>query len=111
VRSDRERFLDILEAIERIEHYTPRGRTAFLSDELLQTWAIHHIQIIGEAASRVSDSIKTVHPEIPWAEIVAMRHILVHDYFLVDPEEVWATVERDLPGLKQRIITILRHIS
>jgi len=111
VRSDRERFLDILEAIERIEHYTPRGRTAFVGDELLQTWAIYHIQIIGEAASRLSDSIKTAHPEIPWAEIVAMRHILVHDYFRVDPEEVWATVDRDLPELRKHIETILRHIS
>lgn len=111
MRSDRERFLDILEAIERIEHYTPRGHTAFVGDELLQTWAIYHIQIIGEAASRLSDSIKTAHPEIPWAEIVAMRHILVHDYFRVDPEEVWATVERDLPELRKHIETILRHIS
>jgi len=40
-----------------------------------------------------------------------MRHILVHDYFRVDPEEVWATVNRDLPELKKHIETVLHHIS
>ena len=50
MRDDRERLLDILEAIERIERYAARGREAFENDELLQTWVVHHVQIIGEAA-------------------------------------------------------------
>jgi uncharacterized protein with HEPN domain len=49
VRSDRERLLDILEAIERIEKHTAKGRQAIEHDELLQTWVVHHVQIIGEA--------------------------------------------------------------
>lgn len=49
MRDDRERLLDIVEAIERIEKYTVRGRTAFDEDELIQTWVLHHLQIIGEA--------------------------------------------------------------
>ena len=47
MRSDRERLLDILEAVERIEKYADRGRQAIERDELLQTWFVHHVQIIG----------------------------------------------------------------
>ena len=54
MRSDRERLLDIQEAIERIEKYATRGREAFERDELIQTWILHHLQIIGEAARALS---------------------------------------------------------
>ncbi len=107
MRDDRERLLDILEAIERIQRYASRGRDAFLTDELLQTWVVHHVQIIGEAARQVSDTLKAAHPEIPWSAIVAMRHVLVHQYFDVDPQEVWLTVDRDLPDLKRKLDAIL----
>jgi hypothetical protein len=49
MRNERERLLDILEAIERIEKYAEEGKDAFESNELIQTWVIHHITIIGEA--------------------------------------------------------------
>jgi len=107
VRDNRERLLDILEAIERIERYAARGREAFENDELLQTWVVHHVQIIGEAARKVSESLRRGHPEVPWAQIVAMRNVLVHDYFGVDTEEVWVAVERDLPDLKRKLQAIL----
>jgi len=51
--------------------------------------------------------LKAAHPEIPWPAIVAMRHVLVHQYFDVDPEEVWITVDRDLPDLKRKVEAIL----
>ncbi len=107
MRDDRERLRDILEAIERIQRYASRGRDAFLTDELLQTWVVHHVQIIGEAARQISEMLKAAHPEIPWPAIVAMRHVLVHQYFDVDPEEVWITVDRDLPDLKRKLEVIL----
>ncbi len=107
MKDDRERLLDILESIERIERYTSRGKKSFENDELLQTWVIHHIQIIGEAGRKVSDTLRNKHPEIPRPQIIAMRNVLVHDYFGVDTEEVWAAVERDLPDLKQKIKGIL----
>ena len=59
MRSDKERFLDILEAIENIERYIPRGKQGFETDELLQVWVVRHLQIIGEAASRVSTETQT----------------------------------------------------
>ena len=109
MRDDRSRLLDVIEAIERIERYAARGRKAFETDELLQTWVVHHIQIIGEAVRKLSDALRSAHPEIPWAQIIAMRNIVVHDYFGVDTDEVWAAVERDLPDLKRKIQAILRE--
>lgn len=107
MKSDKERFLDILEAIARIEKYAKKGRKAFERDELLQTWIVHHLQIIGEAARKLSDASRKAAPDIPWPQIIAMRNILVHDYFGVDIEEVWAAVEKDVPVLKRKIRPIV----
>jgi uncharacterized protein with HEPN domain len=111
MRDDRERLLDILEAIERIEKYTSKGREVFEDDELIQTWVIHHLEIIGEASRSLSAQIRQEHPETPWSEIAGMRNILVHHYFGVDSSAVWNAVDRDLPSLKQQIEAMLVSLS
>ncbi|MBI5787339.1 MAG: DUF86 domain-containing protein [Candidatus Schekmanbacteria bacterium] len=103
MRDQRERLLDILEAIDRIERYAARGQAAFESDELIQTWIIHHLEIVGEAAAKLGRDFHEQHPEIPWPQLVAMRNLLVHEYFGVDLGEVWEVIERDLPVLKRLI--------
>jgi uncharacterized protein with HEPN domain len=62
----------ISEAIERIERYTKAGRSTFDRDELIQSWVVHHLQIIGEATRRLSQDWKASHPEVPWHAIVGM---------------------------------------
>jgi uncharacterized protein with HEPN domain len=94
---------DILEAIERIERHAGRGRAAFDNDELLQVWMVRHLQIIGEAASRLSQDARDQHPAVPWREIIGMRHILVHGYFEVDLDLVWSVVDRELTALRDAI--------
>lgn len=103
MKRDEDRLLDILESIGRIGKYAKRGRPAFARSELLQIWIVHHLQIIGEAARKLSDDTRRAHPEIPWPQIIGMRNILVHDYFGVDIKEVWAAVAKDLPVLKKQI--------
>jgi len=95
MRDDRERLLDIQEAVERIERYTARGREAFEQDELIQTWVLYHLQIIGEAARALSSEFTGQHAEVPWPRILGMRNILVHNYFGIDVAIVWSVVERD----------------
>jgi len=107
MRDDRERLRDMLEAIERIERHTAKGREEFEKNELIQNWVVHHIQIIGEAARKLSDKVRSEHDDVPWTAIIAMRNILVHDYFTVDIDEVWSTVEKDLPTLRSYISSIL----
>lgn len=107
MRDDRERLLDIQEALERIEKYAVRGRAAFEQDELIQTWVLHHLQIIGEAARALSPELTQKHSAVAWKQIVGMRNILVHHYFSIDTAIVWAVLENDLPVLKQQITELL----
>jgi uncharacterized protein with HEPN domain len=109
VRDDRERLLDIQEAIGRIERYTARGQAAFAADELIQTWVVHHIQIIGEAVRGLSTDFRTRHPEVPWVQIVGMRNVLVHAYFGINLARVWSVVERDVPPFKQQVNQLWRR--
>ena len=111
MRDDRERLFDILEAIERIDKYASKGRPAFEDDELIQTWVLHHLQLIGEEKRALSTEVKQRHPEAPWGQIAGMRNILVHEYFGIDTSAVWNVVEGDLPALKQQIEAILAELS
>jgi len=107
MRDDRERLLDIIEAIENVQKYASQGRDVFRNDELIQTWILHHIQILGEAAARLSNEFQEQHPDIPWFKIIGMRNILVHDYFGIDIEAVWSVVENDIPVLYNQIKRLL----
>lgn len=103
MRGDLQRVADILEAIQRIERYAVRGRPAFQADELIQSWIVRHLQIIGEAARALTPEFRSRHSAVAWSEIIGMRTILVHRYFDVDPEVVWAVVERDLSLLQRQL--------
>lgn len=107
MRNDRERLFDILEAIAQIEKYAARGKAVFEHDELIQNWIVNRLQIIGEASRGLTVSFRAQHPEIPWTDIIGMRNILVHDYFGIDTEIVWAVVEDSLPTLKNRVSEIV----
>ena len=88
MRDPSERLEDMLEAIAHIERYAARGREAFEKDELVQSWFVRHLQIIGEAARALPEDVLIRAPEVPWSKIVGMRHILVHDYFGIDTKAV-----------------------
>ncbi len=107
MRNDRDWLLDILEAIDKIEKYASRGEDKFFEEELIQIWIIHYLQIAGEAANQLSDSLKKSRTDIPWKGIIGMRNVLIHQYFGLDVDEIWDTVSTDLPVLKARIQELL----
>lgn len=74
-------------------------REQFRTYEDLQIILTHLIQVIGEAASRVSKPFREANPQIPWRAIIGMRHKVVHDYMAVDLDRVWDTVSEELPSL------------
>ena len=71
----------------------------FEQSQLHQNAILKAIEIIGEAAARISEETKQAHPGIPWPEIIGMRNHLVHAYFEVDLKRVWKTAQQDIPRL------------
>lgn len=107
MRDPRERLRDILEAIAAIERYQDRDRTAFERDELLQTWFLRHLQIIGEAARALPEEVRVRAPDIPWPKIIGMRNVLVHGYFEIDTDIVWDAATREVPALRSAVERLL----
>ncbi len=107
MRNDRERLRDILEAIDAILKYARRGKMAFESDELIQTWILHHLLILGEAATGLSDSFIEQSCHMPWRKIIGMRNILIHHYFGIDLKIVWDVDEEELPRLREGVDVLL----
>lgn len=96
----------IRDSIARIEKYTNgMGEPEFISNELVQDAVIRQLQIIGEAAKKLSDETRAMYPDVQWKDIAGMRDKLVHDYFGVDLGAVWDTVTNDLPGLGKALGT------
>lgn len=97
----------ILDAIERIDRHTAHvDEGSFLSSELIQDAVIRNLEVIGEAANnilRVDHAFASIHTDIPWRVMYAMRNRLTHGYDMVDLEMVWNTVRNDLPSLYQLI--------
>ncbi|HEV3012644.1 MAG TPA: DUF86 domain-containing protein [Actinomycetota bacterium] len=111
MRSDRERLLDILESVERIEAQAARGRGAFAADEVSQTAVVRWVEIIGEAARGLTEELRRAHPEVPWRQMVAMRNVLIHGYFDIDVDLVWSVAENDLPKLAAQVRAILEETA
>ncbi len=76
-----------------------RGRPDLDSDAMLAFALIRAVEIIGEAAARLPGPVRDAHPEIPWAQIMGMRNRLVHGYYDVDLDVLWATVSTNLTPL------------
>jgi len=84
-----------------------KGRADYDADETLRLALTHLLQVIGEAARRLSAEFLSAHPELPWSAIVGMRHKVVHDYMNVDEDVVWQTVIGDLPDLIRSLEAIV----
>ncbi len=111
MRDPKERLRDILEAIAGIDRYAARGRDAFEKEELIQVWVVHQLQIMGEAAAQLGRDFRAAHPEVPWAQIVAMRNVLVHEYFGVDLNELWNVVQGDLKAIQGQVERLLSELE
>ena len=94
--------MDIHDAIADIERYRTT-RASFDADERTQVWMVNRLQIIGEASRHLSQAFRDQHAEVPWQLIIGMRHHLVHGYFNIDPDILWAAVTERIPELKARV--------
>lgn len=94
-------------AAKAIEKTAGMSREDYDADENIRMVMAHIIQMIGEAAGRVSEGFKYAHADIPWKQIVGTRHRIVHDYMDVDYDVIWEILKRDLPSLKEKLAAIL----
>ena len=83
------------------------GKDRFMASHTLQDAVLRNLQTMAESTRRLSDDLKTTEPEIEWRRIAAFRNVLVHDYLGIDLEIVWEVAQRDLPKLRQAIVSML----
>ncbi len=86
-------------ALKAREFVAGRARTDLNHDEQLTLALVRLLEVLGEAATQVSEDTRKLHPQIPWANITATRNRLIHGYFDVDLDIVWEIVSADLPAL------------
>ena len=102
------RIRDIIEAANNIASFTEGYSQEELAVDKLRYFAVvKNVEIIGEAAYMLSLEFKETHREIPWDDIIRMRHVLVHGYATILPELLWHTALVDVPLLKKQIEEIL----
>lgn len=102
--NDRERLRHMLDAARDVSTYVEgRSRADLDSDSMLLRALVNALQVIGEAAARVSDEGRARVPTLPWGEIVGTRHILVHVYWGIDADQVWNAAIEDVPVLIKAI--------
>jgi uncharacterized protein with HEPN domain len=107
VKDDRVYLHHLRDALDDIGHYANARREAFFAERMRQDATLRKLQVIGQAVKNLSDRSKSRQPHIPWKQIAGLRDKVIHDYFGVNLEIVWAVVEKDLPQLRRAVDALL----
>ncbi len=107
MKDERVYLLHILECIRRIEENTSRGHGRFMASHTLQDAVLRNLQTMAESTQRLSEELKTDHPEVEWQRIAAFRNVLVHDYLGIDLERIWQITQREIQQLKRTTEAIM----
>ncbi len=99
---------DVLSACRKVEAIVAAtDEVSFLKDAVLPAAVLHHLTVIGEAISCLSVELRERHPEVPWRQIIAVRHRIVHAYFDLDWQILWDAAIGDIPELRRQVLNIL----
>ena len=109
---DRDRLEHIIEAIDCILKFSDcKTKEELAADKLKYFGIVKNIEIIGEAAYKLTRTFCRKFSETPWEFIAKMRHVLVHDYYQIDVNEVWEVVQHDLPPLRKQVARYLEEVD
>lgn len=102
-----------MDAIKRIQRYIADvDEASYLESELIQDAVIRHLEIIGDASRNINRHFPKYaehHSNVPFSIAYEIRNVLAHEYFKIDHEMVWETIERDLPEFEIMIAALLNH--
>jgi uncharacterized protein with HEPN domain len=102
---------DILENMQKAEKFIEgMDYIEFLNDEKTNYAVTRCIEIMGEAAKYVPESIRNQYPEVPWRDIAGMRDKAIHFYFGINPERLWLVIKENIPIIKPQLINILGNL-
>lgn len=91
---------DMIGFVEKVTAYTAGlDLSGFLSDGLTYDATLRNLELIGEAATQVPESVRTANPQVPWRLIIATRNRLIHGYLGIDNDTLWSIIQGDLPAL------------
>ena len=103
---------DILEALQKIETYTAGlDFSAFAQDSKTIDATVRNFEIIGEAARKIPEETRNMYKQVPWKTMSGMRDKLIHEYFGVNIDVLWATIQEDLPPLKPVMNQVLKELN
>ena len=103
------RIEHMLEAIDNVNLFmTDKNLASLESDKMLYFAVVKNIEIIGEAAYKLSKDFKELHNDIPWRQIEKMRHVLVHGYYSISAPLLYNVYTEDIPILKQYLVNLTR---
>jgi uncharacterized protein with HEPN domain len=106
--SDKARLNHILDAINAVEQYTKEVSFEEFTKSSEKTFAtVKQLEIIGEAANRITEDTRNLDRDIEWSKIIGLRNILVHDYYIVDHSVIWEIVEDELSKLRLQIVALI----
>lgn len=99
---------DILLSINKIENYicNIQSYEEFIKNDIVVDAVLRNLEVLGEAANKISLELKNKYTEIPWKRVIGLRNIVIHGYFIVDLSIIWKIINEQLPALKTQIITI-----
>lgn len=105
---DPERLKHMMEAISNVREFSEGMTEEKLLNDKLHFYAIvKNLEIIGEAAYKLTKDFKSSHTEVPWRNIEGLRHVLVHDYYRISVKELWLVVQKDLDLLETQIQSLI----
>lgn len=99
MRDDEASILDMVLAAKDAVAYAGSDRAAYMADSMRQLAVERMLEIVGEAARRVSEEYRSAHPEIPWREMIALRNVISHKYDEVDRQRIWDLAQEEIPEL------------
>lgn len=103
---------DIMDSINAVEEFVKgMDYEDFKKDRKTIFAIIRGIEVIGEASKNIPRTIRSKYPEIPWEDMAGMRDKLIHEYFGVDIDILWKTIQQDLPQLKIFVLKVIEELK